>query len=157
MASFRWGNAFDAFRDLEREMDRLLRSVNLTFDGLRPGQNYPPVNIYESDSEYLLTAELPGASVEDLDLSVADGLVTIRGSRENDTDVPTERFRRSERIVGRWERQFSLPSRVIEEEMYAELNHGVLKLHFPKAASAQPRQIPVWDAGQDNAESGADT
>lgn len=156
MASFRWGNAFDAFRDLEREMDRLLRSVNLTFDGLRPGQNYPSVNIYESDSEYLLTAELPGASVEDLDLSVADGLVTIRGSRKNDTDVPTERFRRSERIVGRWERQFSLPSRVIEEEMYAELNHGVLKLHFPKAASAQPRQIPVWDAGQDNAESGAD-
>ena len=156
MASFRWGNAFDAFRDLEREMDRLLRSVNLTFDGLRPGQSFPPVNIYESDREYLLTAELPGATVEDLDLSVADGLVTIRGARQNDSEVPTERFRRSERFVGRWERQFSLPSRVVEEEMYAELNNGVLKLHFPKAASAQPRQIPVWDAGQDAAESGAD-
>ena len=156
MASFRWGNAFDAFRDLEREMDRLLRSVNLTFDGLRPGQNYPLVNIYESNGEYLLTAELPGAMVEDLDLSVADGLVTIRGSRQNDAQIPTERFRRSERIIGRWERQFSLPSRVVEEEMYAELNHGVLKLHFPKAASAQPRQIPVCDGEPDDAESGVD-
>ena len=156
MSSFRWGNAFEVFRDLEREMDRLLRSVNLNFDGLRPGQSYPPVNIYESETEYLLTAELPGASVEELDLNVADGLVTIRGGRQNDPDIPAERFRRSERIVGRWERQFSLPSRVIEEEMYAELNHGVLKLHFPKAASSQPRQIPVWDAGRDDAESGAD-
>ena len=156
MASFQWGNAFHAFRDLEREMDRLLRSVNLTFDGLRPGQNYPPVNIYESDREYLLTAELPGARVEDLDLSVADGLVTIRGGRENDPDVPPERFRRSERTVGRWERQFSLPSRVVEEEMYAELNNGILRLHFPKAASAQPRQIPVWDAGQEETGSEAD-
>lgn len=157
MASFRWGNAFDVFRDLEREMDRLLRSVNLTFDGLRPGQSYPPVNIYESDCEYLLTAELPGARVEDLDLSVAEGLVTIRGGRVNDPDVPPERFRRSERAVGRWERQFSLPSRVVEEEMYAELNNGILKLHFPKAPSAQPRQIPVWDAGQEETGSEADT
>lgn len=147
MASFRWGNAFDAFRDLEREMDRLLRSVNLSFDGLRPGQNYPPVNIYESDREYLLTAELPGARVEDLDLSVADGLVTIRGSRGNDPEVAPEQYRRSERMVGRWERQFTFPSRVVEEQMYAELNNGVLKLHFPKAASTQPRQIPVWDGG----------
>lgn len=157
MSSFRWGNAFEAFRDLEREMDRLLRSVNFRFDGLRLGQNYPPVNIYESDTEYLLTAELPGARVEDLELNVADGLVTIRGGRRNDPDVPAERFRRSERIVGSWERQFSLPSRVVEEEMFAELNHGVLKLHFPKAPSSAARQIPVWDAGQSGAESGADS
>lgn len=148
MAVFRWGHAFDAFRDLEREMDRLLRSVNLGFEGLRVARQYPPVNIYELDAEYLLTAELPGTRGEDLEVSVADGLVTIRGVRRGDTDVAEDRFRRSERPRGAWERTLTLPDRVQEEQMYAELNQGVLKLHLPKAPSAQPRQIRVVDAGQ---------
>ncbi|MFO1094763.1 MAG: hypothetical protein U0992_15870 [Planctomycetaceae bacterium] len=64
MPVFRWGNAFDAIRDLEREMDRWLRSVNFTMEGVRAGRAYPAVNIYELDEEFLLTAELPGAKAE---------------------------------------------------------------------------------------------
>ena len=71
MAVFRWGQSWDAFQDLEREVDRLLQSVNLTFQGLRFGRQYPPVNLYELPNEYLLTAELPGTRGEDLDLTVA--------------------------------------------------------------------------------------
>lgn len=148
MPVFRWGHAFDAFRDLEREMDRLLRSVNFGAEGLRVARQYPPVNIYELDDEYLLTAELPGTKADDLELSVADGLVTIRGVRRGETDVAEDRYRRSERPRGTWERTLTLPDRVREHELHAELNHGVLKLHLPKAPSAQPRQIPVVDAGQ---------
>jgi HSP20 family protein len=148
MAVFRWGHALDAFRDLEREMDRLLRSVNLGFEGLRVARQYPPVNIYELDGEYLLTAELPGTRRDDLEVSVADGLVTIRGVRRGAAEVAEDRFRRSERPRGAWERTLSLPDRVQEEGMYAELNQGVLRLHLPKAPSAQPRQIRVVEAGQ---------
>lgn len=143
MAVFRWGNAFDAFRDLEREMDHLLHSVNMAFEGLRIGRPFPAVNIYELEGEYLLTAELPGTRVEDLDLSVAGGVLKLRGRRSSSPEVAEHQFRRSERAQGQWERSFTLPERVNEHELHAELVNGVLKLHLPKAPSGLPRQIPV--------------
>ncbi len=143
MAVFRWGSAFDAFRDLEREMDHLLHSVNMAFEGLRIGRPFPAVNIYELEGEYLLTAELPGTRVEDLDLSVANGMLTLRGRRTAMPEVNEQQFRRSERAQGQWERSFNLPERVQEDGLHAELNNGVLKLHLPKAPSTVPRQIPV--------------
>ncbi len=152
MPIFRWGHGLDALHDLEREMDRLLRSVNLTMEGLRIGRPYPAVNIYELDEEYLLTAELPGMRVEDLELSVSEGIVTMKGARRDHSEVPADRFRRSERPHGRWERSFSLPQRVREEALFAELQHGVLKLHLPKAPSTEPRHIPVVDSGQSHGE-----
>jgi len=146
MAVFRWGSAFDAFRDLEREMDRILRTVELGFDGARIGRRGPPVNIYELDDEYALVVQLPGAQISDLDLSVADRVVTIRGSRQPDSEIAPDRFRRRERLGGDWERVVSLPDRVREEEMYAELQNGVLTLHLPKAPSTKPRQIQVIES-----------
>ena len=143
MPVFRWGSAFDAFRDLEREMDHLLHSVNMAFEGLRIGRPFPAVNIYELEREYLLTAELPGTKVEDLDLSVSSGVLTIRGRRTSTPEINEHQFRRSERAQGQWERSFTLPERVQEDGLHAELNHGVLKLHLPKAPSTVPRQIPV--------------
>jgi HSP20 family protein len=144
MPTFHWGNAFEAFRDLEREVDRLLHSVGRTFDGVRFGRPYPPINIYDLDHEYLLTAELSGTKTEDFELSVAGGTLTIRGRRTAE-GIPEERYRRSERPRTEWERTLTLPERVQDEEMYAELRHGVLKVHLPKAPSAQPRQIPVHE------------
>lgn len=145
MPVFRWGSAFDAFRDLEREMDRWLRSVH-TLEGLRVGRPYPAVNIYELDDEFLLTAELPGAKVDDLELSVSEGVVTIRGVRTNGSAVPQDQYRRSERPRGVWQRTLTLPARVREDELHAELMHGVLRLHLPKAPSTQPRQIRVVES-----------
>lgn len=143
MPIFRWGSAFDAFRDLEREMDHLLHSVNMAFEGLRIGRPFPAVNIYELEGEYLLTAELPGTQVEDLDLSVSSGVLKIRGSRTPSPEIAEHQFRRSERPQGQWERSFTLPERVQEDQLHAELQNGVLFLHLPKAPSTVPRQIPV--------------
>jgi len=141
MAVFRWGHAFDAFRDLEREVDRLMRS--LTLEGFRVGRPFPAVNIYDLEEEFLLTAQLPGVSADELELSVAGGVLTMSGTRARATGVPEESYRRTERPAGGWERSFHLPDRVLDDEMTAELNHGILMLHFPKAPVAKPRQIPV--------------
>ena len=141
MPIFRWGHAFDAFRDLEREVDRLMQS--LTLEGLRVGRPFPMVNIYELESEFLLTAQLPGVSEDELDLSVAGGMLTIRGNRRHRQEVSEDQYRRTERPAGQWERSFSLPDKVHENEMTAELKHGVLKLHLPKAPTSEPRRIPV--------------
>ena len=143
MAVFRWGQNWNALRDLEREVDQLLQRVNLTFHGLRFGRQYPPMNLYELDDEYLLTAELPGTKIEDLELTVAGGILTIRGKRSDTDDVPEERFRRQERFRGSWQRAVSVPDRVREEELRAELSSGILRIHLPKAEAAKPRAIPV--------------
>lgn len=146
MALFRWGSPLDAFRDMEREMDRVLRSMNQAFEGLRIGRPYPPVNVYERPAEFLLTAELPGVRTEDLELSVANGQLVLRGKRLEATEMPPERYRRSERPQGQWERSIPLPDRVQEEQMSAEFVNGVLTVHLPKAPSTQPRHIPISEA-----------
>ncbi len=146
MAGFHWGNAFDAFRDLEREVDRLLSSVGRGLEGIRFGRPFPPVNIYDLDTEFLLTAELPGTKAEDFDLSVVNGALVIKGRRTAEDGIAEERYRRNERPRGEWERTIPLPDRVRHEDIRAELRHGVLRLHLPKAASSQPRQIPVQES-----------
>jgi HSP20 family protein len=143
MSLFRWGQGWDPFRDLEREVDRLFRQVNLNFPALRLGRQYPPINLYELDNEFLLTAELPGIRTEDLDLSIAGGILTIRGKRDDASEVPDEKFRRHERFRGTWQRSLAIPQRVQEDRLAADLNHGILKIHLPKTASSEPRQIPV--------------
>ena len=143
MPMFRWGQTWDPFRDLEREVDRLLNSVNFTFQGIRLGRQYPAVNLYEFEEEFLLTAEIPGTRTEDLDLTIAGGILTIKGKRSDPEEIPDDRFRRQERFRGSWQRSLSIPDRVREDELSAEFNDGILKIHLPKAAELKSRQIPV--------------
>ena len=143
MPIFRWGDAWNTFRDLEREVDRLLQGVTLAFPGVRLGQPYPAMNLYERDQEFLLTAELPGVRSEDLELTIAGGMLTIKGECKDSPEVPEDRFRRSERFRGSWQRSIPIPERVKHEELSAEFNNGVLKIHLPKAEEVSPRQIPV--------------
>ena len=99
MAVFRWGQTWDPIRDLEREVDRLLASVSLSFQGIRVGRQYPPVNVYEVDDELLLTAELPGTRPEDLEVLVADGVLTLKGRRTGADGIPDDHYRRDRKSV----------------------------------------------------------
>lgn len=144
MPVFRLGQAWDAFRDLEREVDRLLSGMSLT-QGIRYGRPYPAVNVYELPEELLITAELPGTRPEELELTVSDGVLTLRGKRVGPEGVPDESFRRQERLRGPWQRQLALPERILEDRLSAEFTNGVLTVRLPKAQSAVPRQIPVTD------------
>lgn len=145
MAVFRWGQAWDPFRDLEREVDRLLASVSLSFSGIRFGREYPPVNVYELDDGLLLTAELSGTRPEDLEVFVADGALTLKGKRTGADGVPDDRYRRQERPRGAWQRSLTLPEGIHEDQMRAEFSNGILKVRLPKAPSTTPRLIPVSD------------
>lgn len=143
MPVFRWGDAWGTLREFEQEMDRLLQNMNFSVRSARAGRAYPAVNLYELDTQYLITAEIPGVSPESLDLSIASGVLTIRGLREPDATVPEEQYRRRERLHGQWERALALPERVDEEGLSAELKEGILKIRIPKAKQSIPRQIPV--------------
>jgi len=145
MPVFRWGQAWDPFRDLEREVDQLLAHVSLSFSGIRFGREYPQVNVYELEDALLLTAELPGTRPEDLEVLVADGVLTLKGKRTGADGVPDERYRRQERPRGDWQRSLRLPERIQEDQMKAEFTNGILRVMLPKAATVTPRQIPVSD------------
>lgn len=144
MAVFRWGHRWDPLHDLEREVDRLLSTV-LSFQGVRFGRQYPPVNVMQLETEYVLTAELPGIRPEDLELTVTGGVLTIKGERIGPEGIPDERFRRQERPRGSWRRSISLPDSIEEEKMSAEFVNGVLKVHLPRTPVVRPRQIKVVD------------
>lgn len=148
MAVFRWGHSWDAFGDLEREVDRLLNSVNFAFQGIRLGRQFPAVNLYELPDEFLLTSELPGLKADDLELTIESGLLTIRGRRAEPDGVPEERFRRQERFRGSWQRTLSIPDRVREEELRAEFVDGILKIHLPKGEQRLGRRIPVSEGSE---------
>ena len=149
MAIFRWGHAWDAFHDLEQEVDRLLAGVSLSFQGVRFGRHYPAVNVYDLETELLITAEIPGVKSDDLELTVADGVLTLRGKRAGTEGVPDERYRRQERPRGAWQRSLSLPERIQEDQLSAEFNNGVLKIHLPKAPNSQARQIRITEGSSE--------
>ncbi len=143
MAIFQWPQGWNDFHNLEREVDRLLQSIRLPF---RIQRQFPAINLYELQDEYLLVAALPGTAAEELDLTVGGGLLTLTGERTGPANVAPERFRRQERSRGKWRRSFSLPDRVLTENVSAEFADGLLKVHLPKAGELQPRQIPVSGA-----------
>jgi len=143
MPIFRLHQNLSSLRDLEQEVDRLLRNMQLTVHGIRPRRKFPAINVYEIDSEYLLTAELPGTQLADLELTVADGVLTLRGKRADLEHISESNFRRSERFHGAWERSIPLPDRVLEDELSATFAHGVLKIRLPKAVQTPPRKIQI--------------
>ena len=142
MPIFRWDQSWSPLRDLEREVDRLIQGVEFTVQGIRMPRQYPAVNIFELEHEFLITAELPG-----MQLTIANGVLTLKGHRDSpvvdNRDIPEERFRRRERTFGEWQRSISIPDRISDEQLSAEFNDGVLKIHLPKLEEELPRQIPV--------------
>ena len=143
MAIFQWRHSWEPFRDLEQQVDRLLESIRIPFPAIRVDRHYPPVNLYELENEYLMTAELPGTVPANLELTVSGGILTLQGERAAPPGIPDERFRRHERVWGKWQRSFTLPERVDADKVAAEFIEGVLKIHLPKAGETKPRQIQV--------------
>lgn len=106
----------------------------------------PPVDLYETASAFVLTAELPGLSRDDIDIHAEENRITIRGGRAagaSGKDVPCEQFHRVERGHGRFSRAFSLPEAIDVDAVTADLKDGLLTVTIPKAAGRPSRRIDV--------------
>jgi len=106
----------------------------------------PPVDIYETEDAYVLEAELPGFTTEEVDIELVENRLTLRGERRPTSDVKEEQYRRRERTYGRFERSFLLPAVIDRDHVTAEMHHGVLTLWLPKSDLAKPKRIPIWEA-----------
>ena len=132
MAFARW----DPIRDLLAIQQRL--------DRFAPGPDgwTPAVDVAETADRYVVTAEVPGMSRDDLDISVRDGRLTIAGIRRERTSR-CEQYHRVERGRGSFSRTFQLPSPVDGDRVTADLRDGVLTIACPKTADGSARRIQV--------------
>lgn len=128
-----------------REMDRLFDSmISSQPFGSVPAirSQFPAINVWEDQERLYAEAELPGLTMDDLEVLVTEDMLTVRGTRR--IGVPEEvRALRRERAVGEFERSIGLPTPIDTEHVEAKLTNGVLSITLPKAAAVKPRKIEV--------------
>jgi HSP20 family protein len=142
MAITRW----DPFREvvaLQNRVNSLFQDMNQGEGPLTTASFVPAVDVYEDDKAVVLKLEVPGIEEKDLDVSVENHTLTVKGERKFEKEEKEENFHRIERRYGSFFRAFTLPTTVDTENVQASYNAGVLKLELKKKPEAQPKQIKV--------------
>ena len=136
VAFTRW----DPLRDLLALHEQLGHLVGTDAPGWTP-----PVDLYETANEFVLTAELPGLSRDQIEIHVEDSRIVIRGARDNGSsrNIPCEQYHRVERGHGRFSRGFSLPEAIDADAVTADLKEGILTVTIPKSRDRAARRIDV--------------
>jgi HSP20 family protein len=132
--------------------DRINRVFNETYgrgeEGLMSGGTWiPPVDIYQSgDKELVIKAELPDMKREDIEITVDNNVLTIKGEKKLSEEVKQDQVHRVERQYGVFVRSFALPPTVDSTKVAAEYKNGVLTLKLPLREEAKPRQVKIQEA-----------
>jgi len=138
----------DPFREFASMQDRLNRMFGNVYlrdedTGFR-GNWVPAVDIFETEKhDLVLRAELPGMSREDIDVTVENSTIVLKGEKKFDSEVKDENYRRVERAYGSFHRSFTLPNTVDTSKVSAEYKNGVLTVTLPFREEAKPRTINV--------------
>lgn len=103
----------------------------------------PAVDITERDKSYEVTAELPGIDEKDIDVKFADGVLTIKGEKKEETEEKQKDYYRSERRFGSFQRSFRVPDGVEADKIEANFKNGILSVVLPKSAEAQKREKKI--------------
>jgi HSP20 family protein len=139
--------AQDSLRELERVANQINRIRQTTSSGasqeaMAEADWVPRVDVAESETEFVLLAELAGVDRDDVKLTAEKGVLTLSGNRNHDEGKGL-RYHRVERPSGRFARTFTLPDAVDEDKLSAEYRNGILTVHLPKSEKAKPRSIDV--------------
>ena len=134
-----------------RNISTLQEQVNRLFDSSFKGNGdnstlttwAPAVDIYETENELVLKADLPDIDEKNLDIRVENNMLTVRGERKFEQKVNEDNYLRIERTYGSFSRSFSLPSTVNTEAIKADYKNGVLTVQLPKRAESKPEQVKV--------------
>ena len=103
----------------------------------------PAVDIREEESRYLLSADIPGVARENIEITLEDGVLTLKGERRGETATNGQDYSRRERMHGIFMRQFTLPETVDTQNISATVKDGVLDVVIPKQAKPQPTRITI--------------
>ena len=138
---------FSPFRGASGLQEQINRLFNETFDRSSDEANLTPwapaVDIFETEHNLVVKADLPDIKPEELDIRVENNILTIRGERKFEKSVNENNYLRVERAYGAFSRSFSLSNTVNAEAIQADYKNGVLTLSIPKREEAKPKQIKV--------------
>lgn len=102
-----------------------------------------PIEFFEKEDKYVVRAELPGMKPEDIEVSVTDNLLTIKGERKLDNEVKEDDYYYREHTYGTFSRTLSLPSAADDAKIEATYENGILEVGIPKTPEAKPKKITV--------------
>ncbi len=147
----------DPFTEMRAEMDRIFDNfLGPNFLGPWPrvsrsepsGISAPTVDIRENENEFVFEAELPGMGEKDVQVTVRNGVLTLKGEKKSERDEKKDTYHLVERSSGSFERSFRLPDSADEEKIAADFNKGVLRIVVPKRAEAvkAEKSIPIGKA-----------
>jgi HSP20 family protein len=133
-------NLFDQFNS---EINRFLSGTQAQRAANQESGWVPAVDIREEEDRFVLSADIPGVERKDVEITLEDGVLTIKGERHAESEEQREGFHRRERVHGTFTRQFTLPDTVNAENISATVKEGVLHIEIPKQAKPEPRKISV--------------
>ena len=140
----RWEQPFRGATTLQEQINRAFGDlVGRTGEESNLTPWAPAVDIFETENELVVKADLPDVNPQDLDIRVENNVLTIRGERKFENEVNADNYLRIERSYGSFSRSFSLASSVNAEAINADYQNGVLTLSIPKREEAKPKQIKV--------------
>ena len=145
MAIVRW----EPLRDLmtaQTDFGRLFREAFAPFSGeteISTRAWAPPVDIYETENDIVVKAELPGVDPKDVEVRIEDNTLYLKGERKFEKEVKEQNYHRVERSYGSFARSFSLPSSIDASTVKAEFKDGLLTVTMPKREEAKPKTVKV--------------
>ena len=143
----------DPFTAMRREMDRLFEEMTKSFSLARPafgmGVMAPRVDMRETDTAIEIQAELPGVTEKDIEVQLADGILTLKGEKKQEREEKEKGYYLMERAYGSFLRQIPIPIEVEEDKVEAKFDKGVLTITLPKKPETQTKakKIEIKAAG----------
>ena len=139
---------FNTLSKLQQDVNRAFQSRLSPFDNedassVATSSWTPAVDIEEQTDKFVITADVPGVSPDDIEVTMDNGILTIKGERNEEKSVEQKGFRRVERVKGSFYRRFSLPDSANPEGISAHGKNGVLEITIPKGEKAKARRITV--------------
>jgi HSP20 family protein len=140
-----WGRTYDPFTSLQREVERVFQDFARGFPTFAaPATELTPkMDATETDKEFELTFELPGLEDKDVEVNVADNVLTVRGEKKAEKEQKNKDYRVVERSYGSFARSVELPEGVDTDAIKATITKGVLKVTVPKPAPAVTKKVDI--------------
>ncbi len=146
MPIMRWRPTRDLLNireDMNRLFDSFFSELPEQRRGLLEGEWAPSIDVAETDDEIVVTVELPGVKQDDVDITVTDDILILKGEKKEEKEIKKENYHRVERSYGSFQRSINLPTGVQADKAKATYNNGVLYVTIPKAEEAKPKQIKI--------------
>lgn len=136
-----WGEPLAALRRIQEEINRAFNESRVGGGG-----EFPPVNLWRGDGGLLLMAEVPGVPLDNLEITVHQNTVTVKGKRAQEVPAQEATYHRHERALGNFARTVTLPYIVDADRVKASVANGVLTLALPRPESDKPKKIHITTA-----------